>query len=125
MPISNYLETNFINASVRNTAYTPPATVYIALYSTAPTESTAGVELTGNGYSRQSVVFAAPTATGSVSSSIVTFGPATADWAIITATAVVDAATGGNILYYQPKTAVVKSGDTVEIAAGDILVNMT
>ena len=120
MPISNYLETNFINASVRNTAYTPPATVYIALYSTAPTASTAGVELTGNGYSRQSVAFAAPTVDGSASNGIVTFGPATADWLNVVSTAVVDAATAGNILYFQSKGASIKSGDTIEIAAGDI-----
>ena len=42
MPISNYLGNAVINATVRNTTYTSPATVYCALYSTAPTASTSG-----------------------------------------------------------------------------------
>ena len=61
MPMSNYLANAVANAALRNTSYTSPSTVYAALYSTAPTPSTSGTELTGNGYARVSTTFTSPT----------------------------------------------------------------
>lgn len=66
---SNYLETQILNATLRNTAYTPPTTVYAALL-TALADGEAGTvaELTGGSYARQSAAFAAPSG-GSVANS--------------------------------------------------------
>jgi hypothetical protein len=125
MPISNDLANKLANATVRNTSYTSPATVYVALYSTAPTASTAGTELSGSGYTRESVTFSAPTA-GTVTSNVaVTFGAATANWSPAVAIATVDASTGGNIMWFKDiATQVVKSGDSLTIDSGDITITL-
>lgn len=126
MPISNDLANKLANATVRNVSYTSPATVYVALYSTAPTASTSGTELSGSGYTRESVTFAAPSA-GSVASNVaVSFGPATADWTAAVAMAVTDASTGGNIMWFKSiATQVVKNGNTLDLDSGDITITIS
>lgn len=39
---TDYLENELLDHALRNSAWTPPATVYLALYTTAPGEATAG-----------------------------------------------------------------------------------
>jgi hypothetical protein len=125
--MSNYLANAMVNATLRNTSYTSPATVYVALYSTAPTASTSGTELTGNSYSRQSVTFSAPSA-GSASSNVaVSFGPATGNnWATVRGMAIVDASSSGNILYFQTTTSQnVLIGKTLTYGSGNITITLT
>ena len=62
---STWLETQLMNATLRNTAYSSPATVYIALFTVNPGEGDVngvpgGTEVSGNAYARQSAAFAAP-----------------------------------------------------------------
>lgn len=45
--MSNYLENALINATLRNTSYTSPATVYLALYTSDPTDADSGTEVSG------------------------------------------------------------------------------
>jgi len=126
MPISNYLGNAIINASLRNTAYTSPANVWCALYTTAPTASTSGTELKGTGYSRQAVTFSAPSAATTASTGNVTF-TATANWSPVVATAIVDASTGGNILWYTnlASSQVVNSGGSIVLTTGSITLAVT
>ena len=125
MAMSNYLENKLLEAVVKNTSYTSPTTVYLALYSTAPTDSTSGTELSGSGYSRQAVTFAAA-ADGSIASNVtVTFSTATGNWATVKATGIVDASTGGNILFYKataPRN--IKTDDQLVVASGDIIITL-
>lgn len=126
MPISNDLANKLANATVRNVSYTSPATVYVALYSTTPTASTSGTELTGSGYTRESVTFATPSA-GTVASNVaVTFGAATADWLPAVAIAVTDASTGGNIMWFKTiATQLVKNGNSLTLDSGDITITIS
>ena len=126
MPISNDLANKLANATVRNVSYTSPATVYVALYSTTPTASTSGTELTGSGYTRESVTFATPSA-GTVASNVaVTFGAATADWLPAVAIAVTDASTSGNIMWFKTiATQVVKNGNSLTLDSGDITITIS
>lgn len=96
-----------LNLWLRNTAQAAVATPYVGLFSTAPADdNSAGTELTGNGYARQAVTFAAPaTDTGNIrkcsNSGALTFGPASpADWLAALAWGVFDALTTGNMLYW-------------------------
>ena len=59
--MSNYLEAALVNGTLRNTQYVVPTTVYLALYSTDPTDADVGVEIAQGNYARQSVAFDAPT----------------------------------------------------------------
>lgn len=99
MSASNFLQTQLINAVLDGGTYTGPTTVYAALYSVTPTASSAGTELDGSGYSRQSVSFDITAGVGT-NDAAVEFGPATADWTTATGWAVLDDSTGGNVLFY-------------------------
>ncbi|SVD83476.1 uncharacterized protein METZ01_LOCUS436330, partial [marine metagenome] len=103
---TDYLEDKIINHVFGGTAYTAPTTCYVGLYTATPTDSTAGTEVSGGAYARQSVawtVIGTGTAQASNTSAI-TFPAATSDWGTVTHAAVVDAAASGNILAYEELT---------------------
>jgi len=106
MAVSNYLATAILNQVFRNTAYTRPTTVYLALYTSNPTGSDTGTEVAGGGYVRQAVTFGAPALVGGKETikptSDIQLPVASADWGNITHAGIRDAATGGNLLYYGP-----------------------
>lgn len=127
---ADYLRNIVINTVLRNTAYAQVATVYTALYTVAPTNSTPGTEVPGGvGYARQATTFKAPVTPGQTSNlGAVTFGPdATSDWTTIVATAVLDAVAAGNMLYYGTLAAskVVQVGDSVSFADGALTITET
>lgn len=100
MPKTNYLDTILLNHVLRAIPYTPPTGVYVALYTVSPTATTTGTEVTGGGYTRQGTTFIAPVS-GIVSNAAdVTFPIATLPWGTVVAFALLDAPTGGNMLYF-------------------------
>ena len=56
--LSNYLENALINATLRNTSYTSPSTVYVGLFTTDPTDAGSGTEVSGGSYARESTTIA-------------------------------------------------------------------
>lgn len=58
--MSNYLENALLNAVLRNTSYTSPSTVFVALYTSDPTDAGSGTEVSGGSYARKSVTFGSP-----------------------------------------------------------------
>lgn len=125
--MSNYLENALINATLRNTSYTSPATVYVALYTTDPTDADTGTEIAGNGYARQSVTFGAPSNGASTNSAAVEFPQATGSWGTIAYIGLRDASSGGNLLYHSPLDAskTISTGDVFRISAGNLSVTLS
>ena len=125
--ISNYLENALINATLRNTAYTSPATVYVALYTTDPTDADTGTEVSGNGYARQSVTFSAPSNGATSNSAAVEFPQATGSWGTVAYIGIRDASSGGNLLYHTPLDAskTIATGDVFRIAIGSLTVTIS
>lgn len=125
MSNTDYLEDKILNHVFRNTVYTPPATIYIGLFTAAPGESGGGTEVSGNGYARQAIAFAAPVTAGTISNSgTVTFPQATpAGWGTVTHWALFDASTSGNMLRQAPLTAskLVNAGDIFSFAVGSVV----
>lgn len=122
--LSNYLEDALINHILRNTAYTSPTTVYVALY-TALTDAEAGTgtEVSGGSYARQSVAFDAPSNGTTQNSSLITFPTATANWGTVTHACLRDALTVGNALSVIKALAaskVINTGDIFRFPIGDI-----
>lgn len=124
--MSDYLENALVNATLRGQAYTAPATVYMALFTSDPTDAATGTEVTGGAYARQSMAFAAPSNGASSNSADVLFPVATAGWGTITHFAIYDAATAGNMLYYGVLTTAkaISSTDQLKVAAGDITITL-
>lgn len=123
--MTDYLENALISHVLRNSAYTSPSAVYLGLLSTVPTDSTAGTELSGNGYARQSLTFAAPSAGTTSTSAAVTFTASGGDWSRAFAVGIYDASTSGNLLFYKTIAGkVVKNGETLTIDSGNLSVTL-
>ncbi len=125
MSLSNTYETTTLNWLFTTGAVTRPTTWFIALYTVAPTDSTAGTEVTGGSYARQAVTM---TITGDTASNSATveWPAASASWGTVVAAAIMDASTGGNIITYGTLTAskAIGSGDVFRFPAGDFDVTL-
>lgn len=124
--MSNYLETALVNATLRNTSFTSPTTVYVGLYTTSPGEGNTGTEVSGGSYARQSAAFAAPTDGVTTNSATLTFPTATGSWGTITHIGILDALTTGNLLYYAALdvSKTIGSGDIFTISSGNLSVTL-
>jgi hypothetical protein len=123
---SNYLENALINAVLRNTSYTSPATVYVSLYTTDPTDADTGTEVSGGSYARTAVTFGAPSNGVSTNSADVTFPTATAGWGTVSHIGIHDASTSGNLLFHTPldTSKTIDSGDIFKITSGNLSVTL-
>lgn len=123
---SNYLETAICNAVFRNTSYTSPTTVYVALYTSNPAEDNSGTEVSGNGYSRQSVTFGAPSNGVLTSNADVEFTASGGNFGTVTHFGIFDASSSGNLLVYGAlgSSQAVNDGDTFQIASGNLTVTI-
>jgi hypothetical protein len=124
--MSNYLENALINVTLRATAYTAPTTVYLALYTTDPTDADTGTECSGTSYARQSITFGAPSNGVSTNSAVIEFPQAGGAWGTITHIGIRDALTVGNLLYHSPLDAskTIATGDVFRIAIGSLSVTL-
>jgi hypothetical protein len=118
---------------------TVPAGCFIALClaTPQPTASTAGVEVAGGAYARQSAVFAltTPPPTIAANTATISFPAATAAWGTIGFFEIWSAVTNGNRLYWGPLvdptdgvtpiTRTVQTSDLVRLAAGTIHIQAT
>ena len=125
--ISNYLENALINVTLRNTAYTTPTTVYLALYTSDPTDADTGTEVSGGDYARQSITMGAPSNGVSVSSADISFPQCTVSWGTVAFVGIRDASTAGNLLYHSPLTVskAIDVGDIFKVAAGSLSVTLS
>ena len=119
---TDFMENKIIDHMLRNQSYTPPSTVYLALFTTPTTDAGGGTEVSGGSYARQAVTLSAASGGASENSADITFPQATADWGTITHVALMDALTGGNMLMHTALDAskTVNNGDTFKINAGDL-----
>ena len=122
--MSNFLENALINATLRATTYTSPSTVYVALFTTDPTDAASGTEVTGGSYARTSVAFAAPSNGASASSADCTFPTCTSTWGTVSHIGIFDASTSGNLLYHTPldTSKTIETGDIFKMASASLTV---
>lgn len=134
--MSDYLENKLVDAFLRATAYTMPATTYVALATSTGSDSACGTEVSGGSYARVSVTSSttnwantqasgtgASTGTGGTTSNsnAITFPAPTANWGTVTEVCVFDASTAGNLLFRTALTVskTVNNGDAApSFAAG-------
>lgn len=105
--------------------------VFGALFLSTIDEASGGTEIAGFGYTRELIPFNAPTVVGAntqtSNSADVTFGPAVAGaWGTVTYFALMDAPTGGNMLYYAPLPTprLIAAGDAITILAGRVFIRL-
>lgn len=130
------VEKNLLDHFLTDPAYTPPATLYIGLSSTTPTEAGTNVTEPATGaYARVATTaadWAAATGTApatKTTSVAKTFPTATADWLAgvpLTNFLLFSALTAGTLLAFGPLTTPkpVLSGDTAAFAAGSLTLKL-
>ena len=124
--MSNFLENALINATLRNTTYTSPATVYVSLWTSDPTDAGSGTEVSGGSYARTSVTFGSPSNGVTTNNADVTFPTAAASWGTVGWIGINDASTSGNLLYHTAldTAKAIDSGDIFKIASGNLSVTL-
>jgi hypothetical protein len=124
--MSNYLENALINATLRNTSYTSPATVYIGLYTSDPTDANTGTEVSGGSYTRTAVTMGSPTDGVSTNTAAVEFPQASGSWGTVGWIGILDATSSGNLLYHTAldTSKTISSGDIFKIAIGGLSVTL-
>ncbi len=124
--MSNYLENALINATLRNTSYTTPTTVYLALYTSDPTDADSGTEVSGTSYARQSITFGSPSNGVSTNSAAIEFPQAGGSWGTVTHVGIRDASTSGNLLFHTALDAskTIATGDVFRVAIGSLSVTL-
>jgi NADP-dependent 3-hydroxy acid dehydrogenase YdfG len=141
--LTNYLETRLLEHSVNKTAFTAPAAVGLALYTTAPNVDTGAggteVSAAGTAYTRINIltanagghVFGAATAAdpSTIANAVdITFPTATGAWGTVAAVAILDSTTvgAGNILWTGNLAAskTIASGDVFKILSGQLILTL-
>lgn len=142
-----YFQNKMIDQIFRGQAYTFPTTLYVSLFTTAPTAlGTDGTEVStaNTGYARVAVpasltewsgtqgagtTTVSTGNTGSTNNNVqITFGTPTANWGSVVAQGIWDAATGGNLLVFNTLTTAktVNNGDPAPyFATGTLDVNIS
>lgn len=124
--MSNFLENALINATLRNTTYTSPATVYVSLWTSDPTDAGSGTEVSGGSYARTAVTMGAPSNGVSLNSADVTFPTATGTWGTVGWIGINDALSSGNLLYHTAldTSKTIDTGDIFKITTGNLSVTL-
>lgn len=127
--MSDFLELKLLDHVLGATVYTAPATTYIALYTATPADAGGGTEVAGGSYARiaktnNATNWPAAAAGSKSNGTDIDFGTATANWGTIVAVAILDAASGGNFLFYGALTATktVNNGDGFKFLATKLVV---
>lgn len=125
MSFTNYLETELLDHVFAGNAFTSPTSVYVGLYTVAPSEAGGGTEVSGGGYVRVVGTF---TVTGNTATSnaAVEYPTATADYGTVSHVGIFDAISGGNLLAYAALTAskAITTGDVFRIPTGDLTITL-
>jgi hypothetical protein len=114
--LTDYAENKTVDAILRGQSLGAPATWYAALYTTCPTDASAGTEVSGGSYARVAVTaslanWAGTQAAGSTAASsgtngtssnngTVAFPAPTANWGVVQCWGLLDAASSGNLWIY-------------------------
>ena len=132
MSFTDFLELEVLDQLFGGLDYAEPATLYIALSTTTPTDAGGNfTEPVGNGYARKGEANNKTTwttaAAGALSNAIeIIFAQATGAWGTITHFGIFDALTGGNLLATGALTVAkpIDADDTAKFAVGDLDVTL-
>lgn len=102
---TNYLGNLLLDLILGNGSLSVPATLYFALFTSAPTASTGGTEVSGGSYARVAVTnndtnFPDAVNKSKSNGTAITFPQASAGWGSVVAIGIFDQSSGGNLLMF-------------------------
>jgi hypothetical protein len=131
--LSDFSELELLD-HVFNAAYSPVATVYLALATADPTDAGTGASMSecasANGYTRKAIAFAAAADRAIAQDGAVTFDVASGSWgAQVSHWAIVDSGThgAGNMLAHGVfvEQKVIANGNTPSVASGEVVISFS
>ena len=126
---TEYLEDSILEYFFRNNAdtFSPVATLYLSLHTTTSADTSAGTEVSGNGYARQGTAFDAAVAGVIDNTAAESFTASGGNFGTVVSTAIYDALTVGNMYCFDNDftDTAVNDGNTLEFAAGAITITVT
>ena len=124
---TDYLEDKVLDHVFGGSSYSAPGTLYVGLFTSAPSDTGGGTEVSGGSYARKSMpAMTVSGTTQATNGAAVEFVTATGSWGTITHTGIFDASSSGNLLCWAALSAskVVASGDVIRFDAGDLDVTL-
>ena len=132
---SDYLENRLLDHVLKVASFTQPTTLHLGLFKNTSGSAAANLEAgiltdeistSGTAYARKSVAFGAASSGTSATNATVTFDTATAQWGTVTHIAVLDASTGGNVLFWGAVTVskLIDTGDTFQVSSGNLTITL-
>jgi len=136
--MSNYLENALVDQLFRGQSAPTTSTLYVGLFTSAPSDAGGGTEVSGGNYSRVSVASSlanwagtqsagstvASSGTGGQTSNngAITFPTPSAGWGLVTHFGIFDNASGGNLLFHGALTIqkTINEADTVTFPAASL-----
>lgn len=126
--LSDFAEKLLLDWLMTTGSATRPTSWFLALYTAAPSDSGGGTEVSGSGYSRQAIAFAAAASPGGTTENTgaVSFTASGGSWGTVTHVGIFTASTGGNLLWHGAMTAprTVNDTDTLTFAAGAVALTL-
>lgn len=124
--LSDYAENKLLDHVLGKASFTMPSTVYVALYTSAPSDAGGGTQVSGGAYARQSFTVNASSGGATKPTADVLFPVASASWGTIVAVGIFDAASGGNLLMWATLTTskTIATGDQLVIPQNDLNFSM-
>jgi hypothetical protein len=129
---SDHLSRKVLDHVLGGTAYAPPQTLYVGLWTKLLRPGDSGLtvgEVTGGGYARAAVPntpqsFTPTAGEAKANAAAVAFPVASSDWGRVVAFAILDAPTGGNILFYGELASAkdIRTGQTTRFAPNALVV---
>jgi len=122
MSKTDYAENKVLDHLNGKSSFTMP-TVYVALFTAAPSDAGGGTEVSGGSYARvatSGATWAAASGGAASNAAAISFPTASASWGTVTHYATFDAASSGNMLRWAALTVskTIGSGDTASFAIG-------
>ncbi len=133
--MSQYLQNAVLNWHKGTTFSAAPANTYVALLTTAPTDSSGAgsVEVSGGSYARVAIassgwstISGSPSSPGQISNSgTLTFATPTANWGTVLCVATYDASTAGNLLWFATITSqIINTGAVASFSIGSLVLTL-
>jgi hypothetical protein len=130
--LSDFSEDEILDHLLGGATYTPPATLYLAVFTAAPTDAGGGTEVTGGSYARLAITnnltnFPASSGGAKSNGAVLDMVTASAGWGTVVAYALFDASSAGNMLGWADLTSsvIINNGDTLRFAAGALTYSLT
>jgi len=138
---SNFLENELLDHVLGENGknYTPPTNLYLALFTsdggleTNDSSSQTEISTSGTSYARKDIdvdgssgAFGNASGGSTSNTQTITFTAASSNWGTVTHVAVMDASSGGNVLFHGAVTTskTIETGDTFQVSASNLTISL-